>query len=246
MQQTPIIWPRFENTYLNRAKFLEKPAFEVLQKYTLIQPQALKALWNGPGRFYHNWDHARFLMGLAAEMKPYIQADCDFDHLILAILFHDAIYVPGSKLNELMSAEIFKGCVKPEVDALTFHKIYCAIIGTDYGSNLHVYDEMRNEEPIAWWLQQLDLYQLIHAREFDLRDDALINFIKVWCEFEHVLNPSRDWAKIPEAKRTFENGQNVFLTALAAKFNFYYEPITWSEIERSELQRDVVDLADLT
>lgn len=225
---------------------MEKPAFEVLQKYTLIQPKALKALWNGPGRFYHNWDHARFLMGLAAEMKPYIQEDCDFDHLILAILFHDAIYVPGSKLNERMSAELFKGCLKPDID---FHDwaytVNNAILDTAYG-DYNVRAMPREATPLSFWLQQLDLYQLIHAVEHDLRTDQLTNFVHVWCEFEDVINPSGDWAKLPYSKTVFETGQNTFLKALAEKFNFPYVPITWSEIEQESLRKDIIDLTDIS
>lgn len=230
---------------------MEKPAFEILRKYTLIQPQALKAMWNGPGRYYHNWDHARLLLGLAAEMKSYIEQDCNFDHLVIAILFHDAIYVPGSQLNELMSAELFKGCVRPEVGWTLAGPIYNAIMDTAYGfgGGIPAHRTGPAASPLSYWLQQLDLYQLIHGVELDLRQDQLINFVKVWAEFEDVLNPSKDWAKVPEAKLAFETGQNAFLTTLADKFKFPYEPITWKEVGWDEAEngprKDPLDLQDI-
>jgi hypothetical protein len=243
MQQTPIIWPKFENVYLNRSKFTEALAFEILKKYTVIEPRALKHMWNGPGRTYHDWQHARFLMSLAAEMKDYIQQDCNFDHVILAILFHDVIYVPGSCNNEEMSADIFSGVLNPDLadaDELYRH-VRTAIKYTNYG----VYGPVNREiHPLIWWLQQLDLYQLIQGEALDLREDLLLNFIKVYHEFENRLL----WngiAKDEDKKTTFEKNQNDFLARVARNFGFTYRPITWAEIQAATYRKDPIDLDEV-
>lgn len=244
MQQTPITWPRFVNDYLNRTKFSEQLAFEILKQYTVIEPRALKHMWNGPGRTYHDWSHARYLMSLATEMKDQIQADgVNFDWLIIAILFHDVVYVPGSRNNEEMSADIFCGCLNPDhpdADEIYRH-VRTAIKHTDYS----VYGPAnRPNQPLIYWLQQLDLYQLIQGQAQDLREDQMINFIKVYHEFENRLL----WnglAKDEDKKATFEKGQNQFLSRVAQVFNFPYQPITWDEIYQSTIRKDTIGLDEV-
>lgn len=201
-------------------------------------------MWNGPGRTYHDWGHARYLMSLAAEMKDHIVADgLNFDHVILAILFHDVIYVPGSRNNENMSADIFCGVLNPDVDDADeiYRHVRTAIKYTDYS----VYGPAsRDNHPLIWWLQQLDLYQMIQAEALDLREDQLINFIKVYHEFENRLL----WnglAKDEDKKAAFEQGQNQFLARVAQTFNFPYKPITWAEIYDSTIRKDTIGLDEV-
>lgn len=57
--------------------------------------------YDTPWRFYHAWSH------IAACLKQF--AEQRFDHpraVLLALLFHDAVYVPGDKDNEVRSAEL--------------------------------------------------------------------------------------------------------------------------------------------
>jgi len=190
-------------------------------------------------------------MSLAVQMRDNIEQDgVIFDHLILAILFHDAIYVPGSGLNELMSAELLKGCAKPETWGILLQPVYEAIMDTAYGSTLcqPIKEGHRRFKPLSYWLQQLDLYQLIQGEAQDLRDDQMINFIKVYHEFEHVLL----WSGLDQdsqKKQAFEEKQNQFLTALAQKFGFPYTPLTWDEIYQRNadepLRNEPIDIDDI-
>lgn len=57
--------------------------------------------YDSPGRFYHSWSHIVTCLAQFAELK--------FDSprpVLLALLYHDAVYVPGSKDNEAKSAEL--------------------------------------------------------------------------------------------------------------------------------------------
>jgi predicted metal-dependent HD superfamily phosphohydrolase len=57
--------------------------------------------YDSPWRFYHAWSHIAACLARFAEQK--------FDNpraVLLALLFHDAVYVPGSKDNETRSAEL--------------------------------------------------------------------------------------------------------------------------------------------
>ncbi len=57
--------------------------------------------YDSPWRFYHTWSHIAACLAQFAEQK--------FDNprtVLLALLFHDAVYVPGDKDNETRSAEL--------------------------------------------------------------------------------------------------------------------------------------------
>jgi len=57
--------------------------------------------YDSPWRFYHAWSHIGACLAQFAEQR--------FDNaraVLLALLFHDAVYVPGDKENEIRSAEL--------------------------------------------------------------------------------------------------------------------------------------------
>ena len=57
--------------------------------------------YDSPWRFYHAWSHIGACLAQFAAQK--------FDNpraVLLALLFHDAVYVPGDKENEIRSAEL--------------------------------------------------------------------------------------------------------------------------------------------
>jgi predicted metal-dependent HD superfamily phosphohydrolase len=57
--------------------------------------------YDSPWRFYHTWTHIAACLAQFAEQK--------FENpraVLLALLFHDAVYVPGDKDNEIRSAEL--------------------------------------------------------------------------------------------------------------------------------------------
>jgi len=209
---------KFENTFQNRRAFSENRVDEILRQYTLLNIKQLKQFWNGYGRAYHNWEHAQYMLFLALEYKDQIEKTTNFDSLVLSILFHDIIYVPGSRHNEHVSAEMFRACLKPEIDYGYTGVVYSAIKRTQYlaliGEPVKI-----DQDPLTWWLQMLDLYPLI----VNDRGTCLLNFVLVWDEFKHLCNGD---------SAMFEDRQNQFLSKLATEFGFEYEPITWEEVKR--------------
>ncbi len=106
--------------------------------------------YNESHRYYHNWDHIEALMTGAEK--------CDIlsDELFLSILFHDVIYDPKTKNNELRSADYFKKVCKHPNSKL----IRKAIMSTKN----HVADSDLDKQLI-----KLDL-QILKSESVDLID----------------------------------------------------------------------------
>jgi hypothetical protein len=158
------------------------------------------------------------MLFLALQYRTEIEKTCNFEALVLAIVFHDIIYIPGSKNNEQLSADFFMAALRPNVDYALDKAIHWAIRRTQYLTSQYGSPANLETQPITWWLQQLDLYPLI----VNDRKTCMFNFIMVWEEFKELCNG--DTAE-------FEKRQNEFLTKLATEFGFAYEPITWKDIE---------------
>jgi len=165
------------------------------------------------------------MLALAAELRPSIeQSSVHFEDLVLAIVDHDIIYVPGSQQSEWVSAAFYDATIRPTIDNANDGAIRSAILQTKYLSELTKVNRLSSHsyaERLSFWLQQLDLYTLIRGT----RNEQLVDFVKVFYEFENICQGD---------KQTFEHGQNDFLKRLAEKFGFNYDPITWKEIERED------------
>lgn len=92
----------------------------LLKEYIL--PNAIPVLWknwNDPRRAYHNMDHLdRMIKQLERNVHNFSRSE--FEQLILAAFFHDAIYNPrDSKNHEDQSIKFFKqsyiGKIKPDL-----------------------------------------------------------------------------------------------------------------------------------
>ena len=65
--------------------------------------EAVRTAYDSPGRFYHSWSH------ILACLDEYRKLTFDQPRaVLLALLFHDAVYVPGRKDNEAKSAAFAK------------------------------------------------------------------------------------------------------------------------------------------
>lgn len=98
--------------------------FEKYQKILSdnIKPNAIPILWNNwndPRRGYHNIDHLKKMIK-GIEKWNYRFSNNEFEQLIIAAFFHDAIYDPkDSKNHEDQSIKFFKqsyiGKIKPDL-----------------------------------------------------------------------------------------------------------------------------------
>ena len=88
---------------------LETAFIELAGRYTdnaaliLRLWEELKTAYVGKGRYYHNLDHITSMVTLAEEHRSSIQ---DWDAMLFAIYYHDAVYKATRKDNEEKSAEL--------------------------------------------------------------------------------------------------------------------------------------------
>lgn len=72
-------------------------------------------MWNESHRSYHGLDHLNDLISLIEERKQeYTEKECE--KMMLAALFHDAVYDPASKTNEEDSARFLMECAQEKSD----------------------------------------------------------------------------------------------------------------------------------
>lgn len=88
----------------------------------------LDAYYGEPGRHYHNWRH---IAACLQEFDTIVHCLRDPTAVELALLFHDAVYLPGSKCNEIESARLAFEAIQPADPALAM-KVQQFIEQTDY------------------------------------------------------------------------------------------------------------------
>lgn len=88
---------------------LEKSWFELYQHYHFSEPQKvfnkLIAAYSEKQRAYHTLQHLYECLVLVESIRADLN---DADAVALALWFHDAVYDPQAKDNELKSAELFE------------------------------------------------------------------------------------------------------------------------------------------
>lgn len=110
---------------------LEKSWFELHQHYHFSEPQKifnkLIAAYNEKQRAYHTVQHLYECLVLLES----IRADLNDAHAVaLALWFHDAVYDPQAKDNELKSAELFERYLAQDLSIDIVQKIKQWIIAT--------------------------------------------------------------------------------------------------------------------
>ncbi|QHH96764.1 HD domain-containing protein [Acinetobacter dispersus] len=110
---------------------LEKSWFELHQYYNFSEPQKvfnkLIAAYNEKQRAYHTVQHLYECLVLLES----IRADLNDAYTVaLALWFHDAVYDPQAKDNEMKSAELFEQYLVQDLSADNVQKIKRWIIAT--------------------------------------------------------------------------------------------------------------------
>lgn len=109
----------------------------------------LSSLYLEEGRAYHNLTHIAHMLEL---MDRHLLDDEQSIELQLAIWYHDVIYDPKSKENELKSAELCKKVLNDlsKLSSESINKVYLLIMSTQGHS-----PRMEGEENL--WMLDLDL-----------------------------------------------------------------------------------------
>lgn len=110
---------------------LEKSWFELHQHYHFSEPQKifnkLIAAYREKQRAYHTVQHLYECLMLFESIRPDLN---DADAVALALWFHDAVYDPQAKDNELKSAELFEQYLAQDLSADDVQKIIRWILAT--------------------------------------------------------------------------------------------------------------------
>lgn len=110
---------------------LEKSWFELHQHYHFSEPQKvfnkLIAAYSEKQRAYHTLQHLYECLALLDSIRADLN---DADTVALALWFHDAVYDPQAKDNELKSAELFEQYLAQDLSIDIVQKIKRWIIAT--------------------------------------------------------------------------------------------------------------------
>lgn len=79
-----------------------------------------------PGRHYHNMDRLNSLVTIIHDMNR-THPDTDLENMVLAGIYHDAVYIPGGMDNEEKSAEYALRSILDKSTALGVYDIIVAL-----------------------------------------------------------------------------------------------------------------------
>ena len=186
----------------------------------------LKA-YSEPHRHFHTFGHVSRML-INAEHYKGVLSESDYQTLILAILYHDYVYVPSSKTNEQDSVDEF-------MDQLLNHKI-------DYDTSLIKQNELAGRvlvmildtvkhEPtfeLSKYLIDLDLWGLAFTDEYEINSKLI--------EREYI-DYSRD---------IYVKGRINWINEMLDKDQIYYTSVTknleFEEQARTNLKNELHQL----
>lgn len=133
-------------------------------------------------RAYHDWDHILDLTQKAKAHGVVLQPAQE-----LAILFHDSIYVPGSTLNEKMSAQLMRAMTGHLYSDSMLNVAEAIIIDTAS----HIPSVLGSDI-----VSDLDLLVLADMEEFEDSHSQVYDEFKYLVPiYEDFIHARRDWAK---------------------------------------------------
>jgi len=97
---------------------------KILEKYfNLSNIEILNDLWSEPSRTFHNKKHLTSILKEIEKQVNFTKIHVDdYEALIIAAFYHDAIYIPGNTNNEEKSILLFAEHVKKEKIPIVIYK----------------------------------------------------------------------------------------------------------------------------
>lgn len=184
----------------------------------------LSVAYTQPHRYYHNLSHIGDMLGRAAHLEHFSEAQC------LAVWFHDVIYHPGAKDNEWQSAlfaraELLRlyradGCLETDVN-----KVANMVLDTETHHANSKESEIIIDLDLAMFQESHEVYNM--------------NVGRIYLEYFPSANPlhyaSDDAPFLDNAKQAWIAGRGKFLERMLKRDPFYYTQDT------GELQLDARD-----
>jgi predicted metal-dependent HD superfamily phosphohydrolase len=170
--------------------------------------------YDSPWRFYHTWSHIAACLAQFAEQK--------FDNpraVLLALLFHDAVYVPGDKDNEIRSAELAERMLRyrssvPESERRSISRMILLTANHHSADHLLTADEAK--------LIDIDLSVLGQA--WPAYQEYMQGVRREYCpavttEFQYRIGRRAFLEKILSQKRIFMTDEMASRREVRARFN---------------------------
>jgi len=172
---------------------------------------AVKALTE-PHRKYHNVDHIERMIELALREGYSVEKD---PRMFEAIVFHDVVYYPQSKINEELSALVYRSiCLDPSDRYTVMEAIWATIDHTNPANTEY--------EEVPWILDFLD-YDLE-----GLATNFYENSRKIYYEFRPYVTD----------EEFFDGRLSFFKKMIASKSIFHNHP-EWEEPARKNIQGEI-------
>lgn len=176
----------------------------------------------GRRRAYHNLEHVRFMLeNYFANVKPIVNSDqCAWALMVIAIIYHDFIYIIGSKDNEEASARVAEEALE---SLLNVHNDKGVLYGPSNGMYIELVKRliMATKHPITKDVAEMSTSER-HIHDLDLlglADEKLVaaNNEKVKAEYSVEYTPEA----IKEGQQKFFGKLlegNIFLSPTFVRF----------------------------
>ena len=173
----------------------------------------LRDLYNEPHRFYHNLKHIEDLLSMAESEGKYSY------EVVTTILFHDAVYYPQSKLNEELSAALYRYDMRSSADlrvveAILASKNHCDPV---------------NEDLAPWVLYFLD-YDLAGLASNKFEE----NSARIYLEFHKTVTFDK-----------FVEGRAAFFMKLLSYKSLYWKHPQWDQPARDNIYKELRLMEDV-
>lgn len=173
----------------------------------------LSQLYTQPHKHYHNLNHINRCLSVAEELSEHSLSYRQKTELITAIWFHDAVYNPWSKNNEVLSAELARlYCHRININ---HNSVVAAIKATAY----HTKDQKFSHD------DSIDIDVIHYMLDIDLMGlaDPYPKYSEtgeyIRQEYSHLNNDE------------FSNGRRSFLTNMIKRKRIFYTEFFYEEYE---------------
>lgn len=164
------------------------------------------------GREYHNVGHVSDLLKLLHSYDAELNfTESTLREMAIAIYFHDAIYTPGSDVNELRSAQLFHMASGHDKLSGAAERIYDMIMATTHKQHNPDFSIP------AQFVCDLDLFGL--GCSWGVYAD---NYVRIRKEFAHV--DAENWLA----------GRKKFLESMLNRKKIYYNPFSLESFKNLE------------
>ena len=129
-------------------------------------------------RYYHTLEHVITILKYLHDYDIYnVNKTRDLYIIYMGALFHDIIYIPGSKINEQASADYYRFIARNYIypTYIEFKKLEKIIIDSILNTDPNEYIGYSGEasDDITWILQGLDLMSMVELKNIYCNDNLI-------------------------------------------------------------------------